>query len=122
SLVRLKVLTDELVMRENTSQALGLEPALSLNGVNNVENAAILLVEDQPRAAARVTEALEPLGSVDHDSGVGDFPARARQKDYDLVIVSLGLENVDGLRLCSQLRSTDETRNVPILVIVDENN
>ncbi len=122
SLVRLKVLTDELVMRESTSQALGIEPTLTLNGVEDIENAQILLVEDQPRAATRVTEALEPLGRVDHDSGTGDFPARARNKDYDLVIVSLGLEGVDGLRLCSQLRSTDETRNVPILVIVDENN
>src|SRR5690606_39041626 len=75
SLVRLKVLTDELVMRESTSQALGIEPTLTLNGVEDIENAQILLVEDQPRAATRVTEALEPLGRVDHDSGTGDFPA-----------------------------------------------
>jgi len=33
--------------------------------------------------------------------------------------VSLALENCDALRLCSQLRSLDRTRNVPILAICD---
>ena len=36
-----------------------------------------------------------------------------------MAIVSLTLSNVDGLRLCSQLRSLDRTRLIPILVIVD---
>ena len=35
------------------------------------------------------------------------------------MIVSLALENFDALRLCSQLRSLDRTRNVPILAICD---
>src|SRR5581483_7120919 len=43
----------------------------------------------------------------------------AAEGNYDLLIVSLGLENVDGLRLCSQVRSLERTRNVPILVIAD---
>jgi two-component system cell cycle response regulator len=40
--------------------------------------------------------------------------------DPDLVIVSLGMRGFDGLRLCSQLRSLPEGRNVPILVVVSE--
>ena len=36
--------------------------------------------------------------------------------------MSLGLENFDGLRLCSQIRSLDRTRNVPILAIADADN
>ena len=35
------------------------------------------------------------------------------------MIVSLGLENYDGLRLCSQVRSLERTRNVPILAIAE---
>ena len=31
----------------------------------------------------------------------------------------LGLEHFDGLRLCSQIRSLDRTRSVPILVITE---
>ena len=44
---------------------------------------------------------------------------RAAEGNYELIIVSLGLENFDGLRLCSQLRSLDRTRNVPILAIAE---
>jgi two-component system cell cycle response regulator len=33
--------------------------------------------------------------------------------------VSLGLENFDGLRLCSQVRSLERTRNLPILAIAE---
>ena len=45
---------------------------------------------------------------------------RARGGDYDLIVVSLGLRSFDGLRLCSQLRSLPEARNVPILVLVSD--
>lgn len=34
------------------------------------------------------------------------------------MVVSLALQNPDGLRLCSQFRTTEETRNVPILLLV----
>src|SRR6201999_2956881 len=40
--------------------------------------------------------------------------------DSDLVVVSLGMRGFDGLRLCSQLRSLPEGRNLPILVVVTD--
>src|ERR1700753_2351401 len=43
----------------------------------------------------------------------------AAEGNYDLVIVSLDLDNFDGLRLCSQIRSLGRTRHVPILAIAD---
>ena len=43
---------------------------------------------------------------------------RVRGGDSDLIVVSLGMRGFDGLRLCSQLRSLPEGRNVPILVVV----
>ncbi|MEI8276784.1 MAG: diguanylate cyclase, partial [Hyphomicrobiales bacterium] len=42
--------------------------------------------------------------------------------DYELVIVSLGLKDHDGLRLCSQIRSLERTRNLPILAIAEADN
>lgn len=122
SLVRLKVLTDELMMRESTSQSLGLNSEFSLNGMNDIDDGQILLIEDQARVAQRVMEALEPTGRVECDDGEAGLAERVRMRDFDLVIVSLGLAKVDGLRICSQLRSMEETRHVPILVVVDENN
>jgi len=38
------------------------------------------------------------------------------------MIVSLSLENFDGLRLCSQARSLERTRHMPILAISDADN
>ena len=46
----------------------------------------------------------------------------AADGNYDLLIVSLGLENFDALRLCSQVRSLDRTRNLPILAITEPDN
>jgi len=39
-----------------------------------------------------------------------------------LLIVSLSLDNYDGLRLCSQARSLERTRQLPILAISDADN
>ena len=39
-----------------------------------------------------------------------------------MLIVSLSLDNFDGLRLCSQARSLERTRQVPILAISDADN
>ncbi len=46
----------------------------------------------------------------------------AADGNYDLLIVSLGLENFDALRLCSQARSLERTRHVPILAIAEPDN
>ncbi len=43
----------------------------------------------------------------------------AREETIDLMIVSLGSGAFDGLRLCSQARSHERTRNLPILIIAD---
>ena len=36
--------------------------------------------------------------------------------------MSLGLQNFDGLRLCSQIRSLERTRNLPILAVAEPDN
>ncbi len=42
---------------------------------------------------------------------------KAAENDFDLALVSLDSAKHDGLRLCSQLRSLDRTRTLPILAI-----
>jgi two-component system cell cycle response regulator len=116
SLVRLKMLTDELMMRATTTGGLGLDvmdPA-SMNG----EDGRILLVEDQRATVERIVATLSAEHTVDHEADPQEALFKAADGDYDLAVVSLDLEKIDGLRLCSQLRSLDRTRMVPILVIV----
>ena len=42
----------------------------------------------------------------------------AESGDYAVIIISLSLEETDGLRVASQLRSRPATRMVPILVLI----
>ena len=120
SLVRLKMMTDELRMRETTGQSMGLiDPAATLMDAN--PTGRILIIEDRPESVQWFANALHPGG---HDvASVDTFEealVRVRGGDYDLIVVSLGMRGFDGLRLCSQLRSLPEGRNVPILVVVTD--
>jgi two-component system, cell cycle response regulator len=119
SLVRLKMMTDELRMREATGQSMGLiDPAETL--VENVPPGRILVIEDRPESVAWFSSALQPANEVAAVDTFEEALVRVRGGDYDLIVVSLGVRGFDGLRLCSQLRSLPEGRNVPILVLVSE--
>lgn len=119
SLVRLKLMTDELRMREATGQNMGLvDPASTM--VENAPLGRILIVEDRPESVAWFRAALQPPHDVASVDTFEEAVVRVRGGDYDLIVISLGLRGFDGLRLCSQLRSLPEGRNVPILVLVSD--
>ncbi|WP_029007018.1 PleD family two-component system response regulator [Azospirillum halopraeferens] len=121
SLVRLKMMMDEWRLRETTSGQFGvLAPTGTLQSEPS-EKARVLVLEDSALDLDKIVEALHR----DSDHAVAaDTCARALERalndDFDLVIISLTLLNEDGLRLCSQLRSHERTRQVPILLAVDE--
>jgi two-component system cell cycle response regulator len=117
SLVRLKMLTDELMMRAATTSEIGLDETMDTGSLAG-EGGRILLVEDQTATVERFRLALESRHVLEHQSVPQEAVFRAADGDFDLIVVSLDLEKIDGLRLCSQLRSLDRTRLVPILVIV----
>lgn len=119
SLVRLKIMTDELRLREATGSGMGLgDPAPMLSG--SAPSGKILLIEDRPEAANLFAAALGNAHTLVHLERFEETLARARAGDFDLIVVSLSLRGFDGLRLCSQLRSLPEARNAPILVLVSE--
>ncbi|UTW54261.1 PleD family two-component system response regulator [Kordiimonas sp. SCSIO 12610] len=124
SLVRLKVMLDELRNREATGANMGWE-----NPDDNTPfeqslptDASILIVDEQERVMERIARALGGVGSLTFLNGGDDVADRAREKNFDLIIVSLTMRNTDGLRVCSKLRTFEETRHVPILVMVDDGN
>ncbi len=118
SLLRVKLMLDELRMRERTSQSLGVLSPPVPRVEEDYANARILLIEDNPRDQVRLQRMLEGQFKIEmQGDGIAGL-AEARRQEYDSVVVSLGLKQPDGLRLCSQLRTTEETRNVPILLLV----
>src|SRR3954470_3831799 len=119
SLARLKLTTDELRMRAVTSRHIGIRPpereALKETG----RDGRILMVEDRPLAQEAICAMLASEHSVEVEGDPNAALLRAAEGNYECLIISLGLSNFDGLRLCSQLRSLERTRNVSILAVTD---
>ena len=117
SLVRLKMLIDELRGRDSSALLDGQKESVNLAEVE--ENANILIVDNRGIVAERIEESLSKL----HNLVTLREPSEAinlnLETEFDLVIVSLDLLDHDGLRLCSQLRSFEKTRQLPLLIVVD---
>ena len=121
SLVRLKVLMDELRIRNSTGQAFGSGADSEISADIKLDNAKALLVEDYERVAKRIIGYLdETIEQVDLDTVDDGNISTENLEQYDLFIISLSLRDVDGLRLCSLIRSSEATRHSPILVLIDE--
>jgi len=122
SLTRLKMMTDELRMRAITSHEIGVQAPERHAITDTGRGGRILLVDDRPSSYDRLAPVLADEHSVDVEPVPSEALFHAAEGNYDLLIVSLNLENFDGLRLCSQVRSLERTRSVPILAISDSDN
>jgi two-component system cell cycle response regulator len=122
SLARLKMMTDELRLRAVTSRDIGIESPERETVSDAGLHGKILVVDDRPTSAERIHEMLRATHAVDIETDPNEALFHAAEGNYDLVVVSLGLENFDGLRLCSQIRSLERTRNVSILAVADAEN
>ena len=119
SLSRLKVVLDELRARARPSASLGM-PDPSANAMaDNGKGGRVLLVDDRSSSADRVTVALRGVHHLDIETDPQEAIFKSAEGGYDLMIISLGLANYDGLRLVSQIRSLERTRQLPILLIAE---
>jgi two-component system, cell cycle response regulator len=122
SLARLKMITDELRMRAVTSRDIGIESPEREAAADTGRGGHVLIVDDRPASYERIAATLSTEHTVEVERNPSEALFRAADGNYDLLIVSLGLENFDALRLCSQIRSLDRTRNLPILAIAEPDN
>jgi two-component system cell cycle response regulator len=118
SLVRLKRMMEELRLREEVCRQFGNSedqmPAAEESG-----HARILLLEENDPAAGRILETLKPVAaSVRRAQSCAQAQALL-DPSVELVIASLSLPDSDPLRLVSQWRATEATRQLPILLIAD---
>lgn len=117
SLVRLKMLIDELRGRSSQVTVNGKQEAVNLAAVE--EDANILIVDNRGIVAERIEESLAKLHNLVTLKEPEEAVNLNLETEFDLVIVSLDLLDHDGLRLCSQLRSFEKTRQLPLLIVVD---
>jgi len=119
SLSRLKMMTDELRMRAVTSREIGIQDPENEALADAGRAGRVLIIDDRATSAERFSQMLSSEHTVDVERNPAEALFHAAEGDYDLAIVSLALKDHDALRLCSQLRSLDRTRNVPILAICE---
>ena len=119
SLARLKMMVDELRMRALTSREIGIQDPENAAIADTGRSGKILIVDDRVSSYERLSSMLADQHAVEVEPNPNEALFRVAEGNYDLVVVSLALENYDALRLCSQLRSLDRTRNVSILAITD---
>lgn len=76
----------------------------------------ILLVEDESRIAAQVTQALEVAGYVVSTVADGEQAwFRGDTEDFDLIVLDLGLPRMDGLAVLKRWRAAG--RAMPVLLL-----
>lgn len=117
SLARLKSMTDELRNRAMASRRLGIADPLAAAATETGLNGRILVIEDRPTVTDRLLTALSAFHVVEVEADPHQALMRAAEGDFDSVLISLDLKDYDGLRLCSQLRSLERTRNVSVLLL-----
>jgi two-component system cell cycle response regulator len=119
SLLRVKMLTDELRMRAATSAGLGAsagdEAAATLA---KKPRGRLLVIDDRASSYERIVKILSAEHSVMVVTNPQEALFKATESEFDAAIVSSDLQGYDYLRLCSQFRSLERTRALPIVVVV----
>ncbi|WP_299935412.1 PleD family two-component system response regulator [uncultured Nitratireductor sp.] len=117
SLVRLKMLTDELRLRTVTARNAGFD-----DGIEEERRAApsILLIDEDAQSSATIANMLRDGYRVDveDDPQAGLF--RAADGSYECILVTSAYTTYDPLRLCAQLRALDRTRLLPVMLVADK--
>ena len=120
SLVRIKMMTDELRSRASTSEQMGLDGGAFMRKLLHHEGGKILLVDDMRSNAERIRKQVLGLFDLFVENDANNALRRCADEDFDCVLVNLNIRNFDALRLCAQMRSLETTRLIPILALADE--
>jgi two-component system cell cycle response regulator len=119
SLVRLKRAIDEWHTRETAAAIFGA--AREQAEAEFAAPGRVLLVQDPVRGIGRVCETLRGAG---HEVTEAATAAAAREfaeaEEFDLILTDHYLAGEDALRLCSWFRSTERTRHVPLLLLIED--
>lgn len=120
SLVRIKTLLDELRLRDKTSMQMGIDSNENNSFISDVSGAKVLLIDDDIVQAKQIISKLNETYKTEFVEDPDQAFDAAKAGDFDVILISTLLSDADGLRLASHIKSHEATRNVPILVFVDE--
>jgi two-component system cell cycle response regulator len=119
ALLRMKQVLDAFRLRAETARDLGFAPEPQPSA--SVAGAEALLVTEDVNEAELLSSVLSGDGIHVHlaaDSATAW--AKLTESSFDLVLLSLSLDGAGGLRFASRLRAQAPTRDLPVLLIADE--
>ncbi|TCD14471.1 PleD family two-component system response regulator [Oricola cellulosilytica] len=119
SLLRLKMLTDELRLRAVTARDIGLEELFRSGGENAFDRPQVLVIDDRKASFDKLATTLRSHVALSHADAPQKGVLQAAEGNYDCIFVAAKFANFDSLRVCSQLRSLDRTRFAPIILVAD---
>ena len=118
SLVRLKMLTDDLRLRASNGDQLAMTHYQVMQEVGAPkERPNIIIVDDNAASYEKMVSILSTKNNIEVETNATDALFRIVEGQYDLAVISLNMQDFDSLRLCSHLRSLERTRTLPIFVI-----
>ncbi len=120
SLLRLKTLSDELRVRAETAHTMGMDELMRIGDGRTEEVGQVLLVDGRANSQERIIKTLKPVADVVALSDPQAALFEAAENAFELVIVNANFDDYDPLRLCSQFRSLERTRFLPILIITEQ--
>jgi two-component system cell cycle response regulator len=118
-LLRLKTMTDQLRLRNQSEEALGGLSSEFMKDIRQPKGAMVVVVDDRENRIRRIGYALMKEGYrialITKPPLIMDF---LEKNPVDLMVLSLALDEIDGLRLCSQIRG--QGLRLPVVVIPPE--
>lgn len=118
NLTRLKVMTDELRMRQNTGARFGINE--DFNEIPIEGN--ILVVESNPVVAQKMVDNL-PKGCQGFiETNPENIFEQLKQHQFTLAIISVNSNTFDGLRICSMIRASESFRRLSLIATGDSHN
>ncbi|MDG7052538.1 MAG: PleD family two-component system response regulator [Wolbachia endosymbiont of Alcedoecus sp.] len=122
SLMRLKMVIDELRLRGETNAEIGGVAGSSIMDYSNqIFDANILVVDEDVFQAEQIYNVLsQRFGSIKVLNDPTEASKIGIEDNYDLIISDMQFSQTDGLRLCSEFRSKVETRYTPILILSED--
>ena len=98
-------------------QAQRALPVSALPPVPAVEQARVLVIEDEPEVAAQLTEVLRARYRVELARDGQEGLAKARALHPDLVVMDVFLPKLDGLDCAVALKSSSDTADIPVILL-----
>ncbi|WP_426957149.1 PleD family two-component system response regulator [Muricoccus radiodurans] len=118
ALLRTKQVLDAFRLRAETAKDLGFEPMP--DPARSVAGACALVATEDDEEAVLLTDILAQDGiRVVRAPDVNIAWEKLSHGDFDLALLSLWLDDGEGLRLASRMRAQATMREVPVLLVAD---